>query len=79
MPSVGIKEIRMKSKYLGSFVISVGLLMPITAVYAQDHHDQVAREHRWNEGENQYWHQYLKERHIKDHEWTKAKKREQED
>jgi len=34
-------------------------------------------EHQWNDGENEAWHRYLKERHIKDHEWEKASKREQ--
>jgi hypothetical protein len=67
-------------KLVGSLVLSVGLLTPVaTTLYAQDRHDQVAREHKWDEGENQYWHQYLKERHVKDHEWAKSKKKEQAD
>jgi hypothetical protein len=67
-------------KFLGSFVLGVGLLMPTAMVNAQEHHDdQVAKAHQWNESENQYWHQYLKEHHKKDHDWDKATKREQAD
>jgi hypothetical protein len=35
-------------------------------------------KHEWNDGEKDAWHRYLKERHIKDHEWEKASKRERD-
>ena len=62
---------------IGSLVLSACLLTPVSVgvLNAQDHHE----EHRWNEGENAAWHQYLKEHHKKDHDWEKAKKKEQED
>lgn len=61
-------------RFLTSAVFGFGLLIPMAALNAQDHHDQV---HQWNDGENDYWHQYLKEHHKKDHDWAKAKKQEQ--
>jgi hypothetical protein len=60
-----------------SLLLSVGLLMPVTSLIAQEHRD--AHAHQWNDGENASWHQYLKEHHKKDHDWSKAKKREQAD
>jgi hypothetical protein len=62
-------------KYLGSLVLSVCLLTSVVPLHAQDHHD--APVHQWNDGENNTWHQYLKEHKRKDHEWGKASKREQ--
>jgi hypothetical protein len=62
-------------KFLGCLVLGLGLLSPVATLNAQDHHDQV--EHRWNDSESPAWHQYLKERHKKDHDWEKASKKEQ--
>ncbi len=62
-------------RFFGCLVLGVGLLSPVATLSAQDHHDQV--QHQWNDGENPAWHQYLKERHKKDHDWAKASKREQ--
>lgn len=45
-------------------------------VTAQDH-DRPRQEHQWNDHEGQFWHQYLKDHKKKDHDWTKASKREQ--
>ena len=64
-------------RFFGSLVLSACLLAPINTLIAQDHpdhHDQ----HMWNDGENTFWHQYLKEHHKKDHDWEKASKKEQE-
>ncbi len=55
----------------GAFVLTLGLLAPMTVV-ADDH-----PRHEWNDSENPTWHQYLKEHHRKDHEWSRASKREQ--
>jgi hypothetical protein len=58
-------------KALSVMVLGVGLLAPIApTMYAQDH------RHEWNDGERDAWHRYLKEKHIKDHEWDHASKRE---
>ncbi len=65
-------------RFLGSVVLAVSLLAPVGTLYAQDHHDQ-APTHQWSDSENDSWHQYLKEHHKKDHDWAKAKKREQSD
>jgi hypothetical protein len=65
-------------KFISSLVLGACLLTPVTVLNAQDHH-QDAREHQWNDGENASWHQYLKEHHKKDHDWEKAKKKEQTD
>lgn len=66
-------------RLIGSAVLAVSLLTPVGTMYAQEHHDQAQREHTWNSGENEYWHQYLKEHHKKDHDWEKASKRERSD
>jgi len=63
------------SKFIGPFILAIGLLAPSAALYAQDH--PAPPPHVWNDGENDYWHQYLKEQHKKDHDWAKASKREQ--
>ena len=42
----------------GALVLSLGLLMPMSIVSAQDH-----PRHEWSESENPAWHQYLKEHH----------------
>lgn len=63
-------------KLSGAFILGVCLLTPLATLQAQSHHDE---SHHWSEGENTYWHQYLKEHHKKDHDWAHAKKREQTD
>jgi hypothetical protein len=35
--------------------------------------------HEWNTNEDPHWHQYLKEKHRKDHDWDHATKQEQKD
>ena len=66
------------SRFFATALFSVSLMAPATAVYAQDH-DRDHSRHEWTANEDPYWHQYLKEHHKKDHDWAKAKKREQED
>lgn len=64
-------------RYITALVLGFSLLAPAAVtVTAQDH---PPAHHEWNEHENQYWHQYLKEQHKKDHDWEKASKREQKD
>jgi hypothetical protein len=61
------------SKLLASLALATCLLTPAAVTFAQDH----PPAHVWNDGENDHWHQFLKETHRKDHEWAKATKREQ--
>jgi hypothetical protein len=59
-------------RLLGVALLGLGLLTPtVVTLQAQDH------KHEWNDGEKEAWHRYLKERHIKDHEWDHATRREQ--
>ncbi len=64
-------------KVLGVAALALGLLAPtaVTLSAAQEHHDADHR-HEWNDGEKDYWARYLKEHHIKDHDWEHATKRE---
>ena len=59
------------SRFFGIILLSTCLLAPVAA-----RADEPMR-HEWNERENEPWHRYLKEKHIKDREWAKANKREQ--
>ena len=60
-------------KILSSFILGLGLLTPVATLSAQDH----PMKQEWKDSENESWHRYLKARHIKDHEWNHASKREQ--
>ena len=51
----------------------LGLLAPTAVTLCAQDHPPV---HEWKDSENDAWHRYLKERHIKDHEWDHATKRE---
>jgi hypothetical protein len=66
-------------KFLGSACLGISLLFPAAALYAQGHpdHGHMQNSHQWNDSENGMWHQYLKDHHKKDHDWSKANKREQ--
>jgi hypothetical protein len=59
-------------RLLCSLALGVTLLAPMSVVVRADDHPR----HEWNDGENNAWHQYLKEHHRKDHDWTKASRRE---
>jgi hypothetical protein len=61
-------------KFISSCVLTISLLTPVSVALAQG---PPPPHHVWSDSENESWHQYLKERHIKDHEWAKATKREQ--
>lgn len=60
------------SRFLRPVALSLCLIVGSTIAVAQT-------KHEWNDNENTSWHQYLKERHKKDHEWAQANKREQKD
>jgi len=63
------------SKLIASLALAASLLTPAVSSFAQDHHDRPP--HVWNDGENDYWHRFLKETKRKEHDWAKATKREQ--
>jgi hypothetical protein len=71
---------------LSAFALSVALITP-AAVYAQPRPANAMfapqpqdHDHReFTADDEKAWHDYLKERHKKDHEWAKANKREQAD
>ncbi len=79
-------------RYLTLLTLSGALCLPLT-VGAQDRerdreHNQQNRRyedkahkdfHEWNDGENQYYRQYLLEHHKKTHDFEKANRREQND
>jgi hypothetical protein len=67
------------TKFFGLMALSACLLTPVATLHAQDHadHGHMQKSHQWNDSENEPWHQYLKEHHKKDHDWSKASKREQ--
>jgi len=77
------------SRLVSVLVISICLMGPVSFVSAQDHdqghdqgsgsmmHESHGMTHEWNENEDKPWHEYLSEQHRKDHDWTKASKREQ--
>ena len=58
---------------LAVMALGISLLAP-AALIAQDHD-----RHVWAQSEDPAWHQYLKEHHKKYHDWSKAKKKEQDD
>lgn len=58
------------SRFAAVAALAISLLVPVVGS---------AQNHQWNDGENQYWHQYLKEKHKKDHDWGHASKKEQRD
>lgn len=65
-------------RYITALVLGFSLLAPAAVTVAAQDHDKDKPHHEWNnDHENQYWHQYLKENHKKDHDWEKATKREQ--
>lgn len=64
---------------LAASVLGISMLAPVVLI-AQNHDPNAMQaKHVWNDHENAYWHQYLKEHHKKDHDWAKASKSEQRD
>jgi hypothetical protein len=74
------KEKRQMSRIFGVLALSISLLAPVSFVSAQDHdHDSShPMTHQWDkQHDDKSWHEYLKGRHRKDHDWEKASKSEQ--
>jgi hypothetical protein len=78
-------------QFLGGLTLSVLLIAPV-AVRAQGHegtnqqeHDRMYQDrshrdsHAWNADEDRAYRQYLQERRMRYHEFTRANQREQED
>jgi Ni/Co efflux regulator RcnB len=59
-------------RFISTALLTAFLSAPV-ALLADEHH------HEWNDSENVHWHEYLKERHKREHDWEKANKREQRD
>jgi len=69
-------------RFAGTLALAVGLMLPLGVACAQDHaqEHQDRRDrprHEWNDSENGAWHQYLREHHKRDRDWSRASKREQ--
>jgi hypothetical protein len=75
-------------RLIGSFILGAALLAPMAAVAApisQDASVQVRvydekhkDYHVWDDRENAAWVRFQQEKHWKEHEWSKANKKEQE-
>lgn len=70
-------------KHLASLLLTAALIAPLgaallasppAAVAQEDHH-----ERKWDEHEQAAWARFLAEKHRKDHEYAKSKKKEQEE
>jgi hypothetical protein len=57
------------SRFFAATLLSICLLGPVAG----------QTRHEWNDREDPYWHQYLKEHHKKEHDWAHASKKEQRD
>jgi hypothetical protein len=73
--------------YLGIFALAAALAAPL-AIRADEHdrdHDKRyydARRHdyhEWNEQEGRAYHRFLEERHLRDHDWEKASRKERQE
>jgi len=79
------------SRFFGAVLLSAALLVPV-GVQAQEgrddhsHSDTQSKRyydsthkdyHQWNSNEDQAYHQYLKENHRADKNWSKASKKDQ--
>jgi hypothetical protein len=71
-------------KHIASLLLTAALTAPLGAALfmapsataaAQDHHD----ERKWDDHEQAAWGRFLAEKHRKDHDYTKSKKKEQEE
>jgi len=74
-------------RYIASLLVTAGLAAPMAVlavpapqeatvkirVYDREHKDY----HNWDDNENHAWGRFIVEKHRKDHEFSKANKREQ--
>ena len=73
------------TKWLGTFALGIAFVSPVivkaqpagrTAIAMYQDHDQQRREFKAED--DTAFHQWLKDQHKKDHDWSKASKREQQ-
>ena len=70
-------------RYLGSLLLAGAMIAPVMLAgcearvryYDATYHDY----HRWNSGEDRYYHRYWEERHQPYREWTQLNQSEQND
>jgi hypothetical protein len=74
-------------RYIASLLVAAGLAAPMAIlagpgpqeatvkvrIYDREHKDY----HNWDDNENRAWGRFIVEKHRKDHEFSKANKREQ--
>jgi hypothetical protein len=69
-------------RFFGALILGTILITPV-AIQAQDAKKYYDRDHKdyhaWNDNENTSYHKFLTEKHYKDHEFTKAPKKEQQE
>lgn len=63
-------------RIMGVALLSIGLLSPMAVMADDRHHDQM--KHERNDGERDAWRRYLHEHHMKDRDWERASKRDQD-
>ena len=71
-------------RFIAPLFLTAALVTPATIVAAAGQNDRVYdREHKdyhhWDDHENAAWHRYMTEKHIQEHEWAKANRKEQAD
>jgi hypothetical protein len=74
-------------RYIASIIFAAALFSPLAIfampqeasvkvrIYDKDHKDY----HNWDENENRAWQRFLAEKHRKDHEFSKAEEKEQQE
>jgi hypothetical protein len=74
-------------RYIASIAFAAALASPLAIlaipqdasvqvrIYDKDHKDY----HNWDDKENRAWQRFLEEKHRKDHEFSKAEKKEQQE
>jgi hypothetical protein len=77
------REMQRSKRYLSSLLFAGAMMVPVMVAgceagvryYDADHRDY----HRWNRGEDRYYHLYWSDRHENYREWTSLNEREQGD
>ena len=72
------------AKIVSTFALGMALVSPVIAKAQPAGHAAVAmyddhnQNRQFTSDDDAAWHQWLKEHHKKDHDWSKASKREQQ-
>jgi hypothetical protein len=74
---------RKTQKHLASLLLTAALTAPLGAAFFAQPASAAAQEDRdhrkWDEHEQAAWGRFLAEKHRKDHDYAKAKKKEQDE